>query len=864
MRPVEGKNQRDMNRQNCSIAGIRPSSCVGALLLLIVAVPGIAAAQQATSGRVLNDVLEPHWLDEDRAFWYQRELRGGAREYILVDTESGTRRPAFDHEALAAAMRNAGMSDADAGHLQLESLEFSSDTDVIEFRLRGKRWQFLSEDASLKPLPDSNTTTEAAESQLQPVPRRSVAGGSETTLTFVNDTQSSVTLMWLDMEGRRRSYGTLKPGERRDQHTFAGHVWEVVSGTQVVGRFQARSDSMVFTMDGKNIAPFREDRERSGRGQRRRQRSSVAVSPDEQWEARVVDGNIELRSLTTEDVTQLTTEGTDSVPFELLSWSPDAAVLAAFRIHPGDDLEVHLVESSPEGGGRAVLHSRRYPLPGDKLTSYELHLFDAAQGIEIPTDTERFDFGRPRIRWRGDGSGLLLEKVDRGHQRFRILEVRSRSGEVSQLFDEQTDTFLWTAHTQRNGAGKVTWLDNGEEFILQSQQDGWRHLYLHDAIDGSCRNQITQGEWVVRGVDRIDEERRQIWFRASGLDPDQDPYLIHYCRIDFDGSHFTRLTQGNGNHSVRYSPGGEFLIDTWSRVDLPPVHELRRVSDGSLVCELERADVSDLTERGWRMPEVFSAPGRDGQTLIWGIIARPRDFDPDKRYPVIEDIYAGPHDSHVPKSFRAASRYSSLTDLGFIVVKIDGMGTANRSRAFHEVCWQNLKDAGFPDRIAWMKSAAKKHPELDLTRVGIYGTSAGGQNAAAALLFHGDFYHAAYAACGCHDNRMDKASWNEQWMGYPVGPHYAENSNIDNAHRLQGHLMLMVGEMDTNVPPESTLRFADALIRADKDFDLLVIPGMGHSNGGRYGQRRMREFFVEHLIRDAPQTDVQEQADACH
>jgi dipeptidyl aminopeptidase/acylaminoacyl peptidase len=233
-------------------------------------------------------------------------------------------------------------------------------------------------------------------------------------------------------------------------------------------------------------------------------------------------------------------------------------------------------------------------------------------------------------------------------------------------------------------------------------------------------------------------------------------------------------------------------------VDLAPVNELRRVSDGELVCQLEEADVPGLETNA--TSEVFVAKGRDGQTDIWGIIVRPRDVDPAKKYPVIEDIYAGPQSSYVPKTFSAARRYASLTDLGFVVVKIDGMGTANRSKAFHDVCWHNLKDAGFPDRILWMKKAAEKYPYMDLSRVGVYGTSAGGQNAAGAVLFHPEFYKAAVANCGCHDNRMDKASWNEQWMGYPVGPQYAECSNIDNAHRLRGHLFLIVGELDNNVP----------------------------------------------------------------
>ncbi len=325
---------------------------------------------------------------------------------------------------------------------------------------------------------------------------------------------------------------------------------------------------------------------------------------------------------------------------------------------------------------------------------------------------------------------------------------------------------------------------------------------------GEIRNQITKGEWVVRGIDRIDEDARQIWFHACGKNADQDPYFVHYYRVNFDGSGLVALTEGNGKHSIQYSPDRRYLIDTYSRVDMAPVHELRRVSDGKLVCPLEKADISELTASGWTAPEVFVAKGRDGKTDIWGIICRPKDFDPSKKYPVIEYIYAGPQGSYVPKTLQPVRRqFASLTDLGFIVVQMDGMGTANRSKAFHDVCWKNLKDAGFPDRILWHQAAAKKYPYYDISRVGVYGNSAGGQNAAAAVLFHPEFYKAAVASCGCHDNRMDKASWNEQWMGYPVGPCYAECSNIDNAARLRGKLFLIVGEMDDNVPPESTMRF---------------------------------------------------------
>ena len=233
------------------------------------------------------------------------------------------------------------------------------------------------------------------------------------------------------------------------------------------------------------------------------------------------------------------------------------------------------------------------------------------------------------------------------------------------------------------------------------------------------KQQITRGEFVVRGIDRIDEDNRQIWFRASGKNPDQDPYFIHYYRVNFDGTGLTALTEGNGTHRIRYSPDGKYFIDTYSRVDLAPVNELRRASDGKRVCKLEEADISALEATGWRAPEVFVAKARDGKTDIWGIVCRPQKLDPNKKYPVIEYIYAGPHGSFTPKTFAAYRNMMALAELGFIVVQCDGMGTAHRSRAFHDVCWKNLADAGFPDRILWIKALAKKYAYVDVTRVGV-------------------------------------------------------------------------------------------------------------------------------------------------
>jgi dipeptidyl aminopeptidase/acylaminoacyl peptidase len=348
--------------------------------------------------------------------------------------------------------------------------------------------------------------------------------------------------------------------------------------------------------------------------------------------------------------------------------------------------------------------------------------------------------------------------------------------------------------------------------------------------------------------ERFTAKTRQIYFTASGRYPGKDPYFVHYYRINIDGTGLLALTRADANHSVVLSADATLYTDTYSRVDLAPVTELRRTSDGELVSTLEKADITDLVKAGWKAPEVFVAKGRDGATDIWGVMVRPTPFDPARKYPVIENIYAGPQGSFVPKSFAPYNAMQAQADIGFIVVQIDGMGTSNRSKAFHDVAWKNLKDAGFPDRVLWHKAAAAKYPYYDISRVGLYGNSAGGQNALGGLLFFPEFYKVAVSSAGCHDNRMDKIWWNEQWMGWPIGPEYAASSNVDNAYRLQGRVLLVVGEMDQNVDPASTYQVVNQLITHNKDFDLLVIPGAGHGPGGAYGEHKRFDFFTRHLL----------------
>ena len=584
------------------------------------------------------------------------------------------------------------------------------------------------------------------------------------------------------------------------------------------------------------------------------------VSPDKKREALVNNYNVAIREAGKKEVTLLSTDGSEGDCYQLSSfaWSPDSTKLAAYRVKPGYRREVYYVESSPEDQLQPKHSSRFYAKPGDVLDREMPVIFHVDTKKQINVDDTLFPnaFDVTRLEWRKDGRALTFEYNQRGHQVYRVIEVDAATGKTRALIAEEPKTFFCynTANGSLSGSGKKYRYDiaDGKEIVWMSERDGWNHLYLYDGVTGTVKNQITKGEWAVRGVVKVDEEKRQIWFSAGGMYPGKDPYFLHYYRINFDGTGLTTLTTADADHNASFSTDMQFYVDTYSRVDTAPVAELRRASDSTLVLEIDRGDITELVKTGWKAPEVFVAKGRDGQTDIWGVIYRPATFDPRKKYPVIENIYAGPHGSFVPKSFSAFSQMQAQAELGFIVVQIDGMGTSNRSKAFHDVAWQDLGDAGFPDRILWHKAVAAKYPSYDITRVGIYGTSAGGQSSLGGLLFHPEFYKVAVSAVGCHDNRMDKIWWNEQWMGWPIGPQYEASSNVVHANKLQGKVLLVVGELDTNVDPSSTMQVVNALVKANKTFDLLVIPGAGHGPGGAYGERKRYDFFVQHLLGVAP------------
>ncbi len=827
---------------------------------LVLLALGLGARVEAQEdGRVWRAELEPHWFENGARFWYRNDAPAGAREFVVVDARTGERRPAFDHDAVARALGEPARAEA----LPVEELEFSADGASVELRGAERAWSWSFERGELRALDPENGVATG----LPPLKalRASRGGGRDSAILFRNRTEEAVELCWVDPAGKRRSYGELAPGAERRQHTFARHVWLVVDAAgEPLAAFEAAARERVAEIDGRTPRP----QERAPRDE---DAPTSVPSPDESLEAFVDGHDLWIRDAQgatrrlTHDGSAANTFHRDAVraravgldyeredwPSSLpeVVWSPDSTKLLAIQTAVAPEPRVHLVVTSPESGSRPEATSYPYIKPGEPIPKRRPRLFDAATGRELALDTslcpEPWSLGR--IEWAPDASRLWMLYNERGHQLLRVLCVTplAASARVDVVVEERSETFV-----DYSSKTFLELLPATNELLWASERDGWNHLYLYDLERGAVKNRVTQGEWVVRRVDRVDADARQIWFRAVGIRPEQDPYHVHLCRVDFDGSDLVVLTEGDGTHAAQWSPDRAVFVDTWSRVDEPPVHELRRARDGALLCELERADASERIAEVGSLPLRFVAKGRDGTTDIWGLLHRPRDFDPARRYPVIENIYAGPHDQHVPKAFRANYRHQrELADRGFVVAQIDGMGTNWRSKAFHDVAWKNLADAGFPDRIAWLRAAAERYPWIDLSRVGIYGGSAGGQNAMRAVLDHADFYRAAAADCGCHDNRMDKIWWNEAWMGWPVDESYAKSSNVVDAHRLGGALLLTVGELDRNVDPASTYRVVRALQEAGKPFEFMTFIGAGHGAcESDYGRRLRADFFARHLL----------------
>ncbi|HZY63043.1 MAG TPA: DPP IV N-terminal domain-containing protein [Edaphobacter sp.] len=604
------------------------------------------------------------------------------------------------------------------------------------------------------------------------------------------------------------------------------------------------------------------------------------ISPDGTKVAFIRDFNLWVRDLTTGKETQLTKDGvkdfgyaTDNAGWQqsdsaILVWSPDGKKIATFQQDQRKDGEMYLV---PVTNRHPVLKAWKYPLVGDAtVTMIERVIIDVDKRkvirLKMPPDQHRStlcdDVSCEKtktwddVQWSPDGRHLAFVSTSRDHKREWMRIADASNGKVRDVMGETVSTFF------ESGNGKVNWtyLPKSNELLWFSERDNWGQMYLYDLTTGKLKNQITHGEGNVTQVLHVDEQARKIYFLAVGKEPGRDPYFSHYYSINFDGTGMKLLTPENADHSILSSPDGRTFVDIYSTPTEPQTAVVRD-SDGKLVQNVAKQDITKLIASGWKPLTPITVKARDGKTDLYGFMFKPTNFDPAKKYPIVNHVYPGPQTGSCgSRSFTAShGDDESLAELGFVVVCIDGMGTPWRSKSFHAFYYGNLGDDTIPDQIAGMKELAAKYPFIDISRAGIYGHSGGGNATVSAMFHFPDFFKVGIAESGNHDNREYEDDWAEKWAGLEVKnsdgtSNYDSQANQNYAANLKGHLFLLHGTMDNNVPMNNTLLVVDALIKANKDFDLLMIPGAAHAYGaaGQYVTRRRWDYFVRYLAGDVP------------
>ena len=708
-------------------------------------------------------IVRPHWIDDSR-FWY-RDTKGAVWTYLVFDATRKTTEPAFDHEKLAAALKeaSAGTLKEDPNHLRITDLTF----------------------------------------------------GSQMVVTIASQQYRC------DVKGSGACTKVKMPADK----------------------------------------------------------SPSALSPDRQKAAFIRDYNLWVRDVATGTENQVTTDGvkdygyaTDNAGWKqsenaIVLWSPDSKKIATFQQDQRKVGDMYLV---PVTNSHPILKAWKYPLVGDtNVTMIERVVIDLESGktirFKLPPDQHRSTLcddivcrgsAWDDVQWRDDGSHLAFVSTSRDHKQEWLREANTATGEIREVMTETAPKFF------ESGNGKVNWkyLPKSNEILWFSERDNWGQLYLYDLSTGKLKQQITHGEGNVTQVLRVDEETRTLYFVAVGKEPGRDPYFEHFYSIRFDGTHQKLLTPEDADHTVRLSNAGHYFTDTYSTPASPQIN-LVRDNAGKLVTEISRQDITPLKAAGWTPPMPITVKARDGKTDLYGLLFKPTNFHASKKYPIVNYVYPGPQTGSCGgRSFNPAhGDLQPLAELGFIVVCIDGMGTPWRSKTFHEAYYADLGDITIPDQVAGMKELGAKYPWIDLTRVGMYGHSGGGNATAAAMFHYPDFFKVGISESGNHDNRDYEDDWAEKWAGLLVKnadgtSNYDSQANQRTAKDLKGHLLLAHGTMDENVPPNNTMLVVDALIKANKDFDLLIIPNANHGYGTatQYMTRRRWDYFVRYLAGGIP------------
>ncbi len=592
------------------------------------------------------------------------------------------------------------------------------------------------------------------------------------------------------------------------------------------------------------------------------------LSPDKSKAVFIKDWNLWVRDTKTGQETQLTVDGIENYGYAtdnagwrkserpIILWSPDSKKIATFQQDQRHVSDMYLVETKV---GKPNLQAWKYPLPEDEMVIQIERLIidvDKAEVIRfnIPADARRgtlcddisctgnFDDNE----WNSESTQLAFVSTSRDHKIEKMRIADADTGNVREIFNEIVDT------QYESGQGKINWhfLSDSNEIIWYSERDNWGHLYLYNATSGELKHQITKGDFVVTQLLKIDEKGRKLYFLANGKEPNRDPYFSHFYSVDFSGKNLKLLTPENGNHTISLAPNSNYFIDNYSQPNIPNVAVLRNLK-GKLILSLEKEDISRLEAIGWKAPTPVKVKSRDNQWDLYGLMFTPTKLDSSKKYPVINYIYPGPQGGGVgSRSFYPSrSDHQALAELGFIVVVIDGTCNPDRSKAFHDACYGNMGDNTLEDQISGLKQLGEKYPFMDLDKVGVWGHSGGGFATAAAMFRYPDFYKVGISESGNHDNRNYEDDWGERYIGLLKGNNYEEQANQNYAKNLKGKLLLAHGNLDDNVPPYNTYLIIDALIKANKDFDLIIFPNARHGFGKdtNYMMRRRWDYFIKHL-----------------
>lgn len=601
-------------------------------------------------------------------------------------------------------------------------------------------------------------------------------------------------------------------------------------------------------------------------------RRKEVISPDQTKVVFIKEWNLWMRNLATGEERQLTSDGIENYGYAtdnagwrqserpVVLWSPDSKKIATYQQDQRHVSDMHLVTTNV---GAPKIKSWKYPLPEDeKIIQIERVIIEVNNGkmirLDMPSDDRRgtlcddiscsgaFDDNQ----WINDGKQLVFVSSSRDHKIAQVRMADATTGKVRDIFKEEVAT------QYESGQGAINWhyLEASNDIIWYSERDNWGHLYLYDALSGELKHQITKGDFVVTRLKHIDHKNSVLYFEANGREAGRNPYFSHLYRIELSGKNLKLLTPEDGNHRIYFSPNYKYFVDNYSQPDIPPVSVLRDVN-GKLIEKLEQTDISRLLATGWKAPSPVTVKSADGKYDLYGLLFTPSDLDPNKKYPIVNYIYPGPQSGSVGFWSFSASRggHQALAELGFIVVAIEGSCNPGRSKAFHDECYGKMSVNTLPDQIAGMEQLAKKYPYIDLEQVGIWGHSGGGFATATALFKYPDFFDVGISESGNHDNRNYEDDWGERYIGMMEEVeginNYEMQANQLYAENLKGKLLLAHGGMDDNVPPYNTNLVVDALIKANKDFDLIIFPNARHGYGADsfYMTRRRWDYFVKHL-----------------